>query len=129
MDQWKNFEADTIKLYEEVGLFHPNTIGPGPDKFGNDLTSLVNKGYYIEHKQCFSRYHSDELYDQFGEIILSRRLAVQQGQEEDGTPKVRGCDDATASLLNPTYSVSERLHIGQCDGVRDSTRLCVESMA
>ena len=66
MDQWKNFEADTIKLYEEVGLFHPNTIGPGDDKFSNDMKSLINVNHFKEHKQCFSRFHSDELYDQFG---------------------------------------------------------------
>ena len=66
MDQWKGFEADTIKLYEEVGYFHPNTIGPGDDKFGNDMKSLINVNHFKEHKQCFSRFHEQELFKKYG---------------------------------------------------------------
>ena len=48
---------------------------------------------------------------------LTRRFAVTQGLEEDGTPKVRPIDDFSASHVNSTVTANERVTLHTLDDI------------
>jgi hypothetical protein len=46
--------------------------------------------------------------------LLASRFGMEQGTRDDGTPKIRACDNETQSGCNPATEPSEKL---RCDGI------------
>ena len=46
--------------------------------------------------------------------LIARRFAIEQGRREDGTIKIRACDDEKESGCNKATQPTEKLH---CDGI------------
>ena len=55
------------------------------------------------------------------QMILTRRFAVVQGENDNGTPKIRSVDDATESGLNACFEPTVKL---TCDNVDTLAALC-----
>ena len=63
MDAYKSHEQDTIKIYEELGIFPRGCVIPNPHtKYGDDFISTINSNQHWESKLVFSRYHHWDMY-------------------------------------------------------------------